>query len=233
MALTLIIGNKNYSSWSMRPWVLMTQAGIPFTEKRVRLDSFGADSAFKQTLLDFTPAGKVPVLLDIELGANAAIWDSLAICEYLAETYPDLQLWPTDKAARARARSLCAEMHTGLVQLRSHCPMNMEAQLPDVGVRLLQEQAGLRADLQRVVSMWQTELTRSGGPMLFGHFSIADAFFAPVCMRLRTYALPVPADVQAYVNRVVAMPSVVQWMRDALAEKDFIPTQEPYRSAPL
>lgn len=232
MALTLLIGNKNYSSWSMRPWVLMREAGIAFTEQRIRLDNFDADSDFKHTVLAVNPAGKVPVLFDSSLSANTAIWDSLAICEYLAESHPELQLWPTDKTARARARSLCAEMHSGLGQLRSHCPMNIEARLPEVGARLLHEQAGLRSDLQRVVQMWQTELAQSSGPLLFGKFSIADAFFAPVCMRLRSYALPLPADVQAYVDRVVSLPSVAQWMREALAEKDFIPSQEPYRAAP-
>jgi glutathione S-transferase len=232
MALTLLIGNKNYSSWSMRPWVLMMQAGIAFTEQRIRLDNFDADSAFKQAVLTVNPVGKVPVLIDSSLGTNSAIWDSLAICEYLAETYPELQLWPKDKAARARARSLCAEMHSGLSQLRSHCPMNIEAQLPEVGALLLHEQAGLRTDLQRVVQMWQTELNQSSGPLLFGKFSIADAYFAPVCMRLRSYALPLPYDAQAYVDRVVALPGVAQWMSEALAEKDFIQSQEPYRSAP-
>jgi glutathione S-transferase len=232
MALTLIIGNKNYYSWSMRPWVLMMQAGITFTEQRIRLDNFDADSDFKLAVLTVNPAGKVPVLIDSSLSANSAIWDTLAICEYLAETHPELQLWPADKAMRARARSLCAEMHSGLGQLRTHCPMNVEALLPEVGARLLDEQAGLRADLQRVIQMWQTELALSGGPMLFGKFCIADAFFAPVCMRLRSYALPLPADVQAYVDSVVALPSVVQWMREALAENDFLQSQEPYRSAP-
>lgn len=232
MAFTLFIGNKNYSSWSMRPWVLMTQAGIPFTERALRLDSFEADSQFKQTILSVNPVGKVPVLVNTDLGPNLTIWDSLAICEYLAETYPELHLWPTDKAARARARSLCSEMHSGLTPLRSHCPMNIEAHLPEVGARLLQDHADLRASLQRVVTMWQTELAQHGGPMLFGKFSIADAFFAPVCMRLRSYALTVPADVQAYIDRVVALPSVSRWMQEALAEKDFMASQEPYRSAP-
>jgi glutathione S-transferase len=232
MALTLYIGNKNYSSWSMRPWVLMTEVGVAFTEKNLRLDSFEENSEFKQTVLGINPAGKVPVLVNSALGANAAIWDSLAICEYLAETYPERQLWPTDKTARARARSICAEMHSGLNQLRSHCPMNIEAQLPEVGARLLNEQAGLRADLQRVIQMWETELAQSRGPMLFGKFSIADAFFAPVCMRLRSYALPVPADVQAYVDRVVALPSVARWIQEALTENDFLSAQEPYRSTP-
>lgn len=229
MALTLIIGNKNYSSWSMRPWVLMREAGIAFTEQRVRFDSFDKDSLFKTTVQQVNPAGKVPVLIDTALGGYPAIWDTLAICEYLAETHP--QLWPTARADRARARSLCAEMHSGLGQLRSHCPMNIEAHLPEVGARLMREHAGLRTDLQRVIDMWQNELNRHQGPMLFGNFSIADAFFAPVCMRIRTYALPVPADVQAYVNRVSTLPSVSAWVRDALAEHDFRDFEEPYRSS--
>lgn len=229
MALTLIIGNKNYSSWSMRPWVLMREAGIAFTEQHVRFDSFDDNSQFKATVRQVNPTGKVPVLIDSTLGPSHAIWDTLAICEYLAETHP--QLWPTNRADRARARSLCAEMHSGLGQLRAHCPMNIEAQLHEVGARLMREQAGLRADLQRVVDMWQTELKRHQGPMLFGNFSIADAFFTPVCMRIRTYALPVPADVQAYVNRVSALPSVSAWVRDALAEHDFRDFEEPYRSS--
>jgi glutathione S-transferase len=152
------------------------------------------------------------------LGVNAAIWDSLAICEYLAETYPELQLWPTDKAARARARSLCAEMHSGLSQLRSHCPMNIEAQLPEVGTRLLHEQAGLRADLQRVVQMWQTELTQSSGPMLFGKFCIADAFFAPVVFRVQSYGLSLAAPAQAYAKYVLSLPSMRQWYDEAMRE---------------
>ena len=232
MALTLYIGNKNYSSWSMRPWVLMRQANIPFTEKCVRLDYSEPGAAFKKTVNQVNPAGKVPVLIDASLGANSAIWDSLAVCEYLTETYPELHLGPRDKAARARARSVCAEVHSGLVPLRSHCPMNIEAHLPEIGARLLHDHADLRANLQRVVTMWQTELTQSGGPMLFGAFSIADAFFAPVCMRIRTYGLPLPEDVQAYVARMVSLPSVSRWMQEALAEKDFIASPEPYRSAP-
>lgn len=232
MALKLYIGNKNYSSWSMRPWVLMKQAGIAFTENKIRFDSFEADSNFKKTILNISPAGKVPVLVDTQLGDDAAIWDSLAICEYLAETHPQLQLWPQNPAARARARVLCADMHSGFQHLRSHCPMNIEASLPDVGIQLLGEHANLRDDLQRIIALWQKELTQHGGPMLFGAFSIADAFFAPVCMRINTYALPVPSDVQAYVDRVTALPSVTTWIQDAAAEKDFRAFEEPFRSQP-
>lgn len=229
MALILIIGNKNYSSWSMRPWVLMREAGIAFVEQRVRFDSFDDNSQFKKNVRQVNPTGKVPVLIDSALGSDCAIWDTLAICEYLAETYT--HLWPTDRAGRARARSLCAEMHSGLGQLRSHCPMNMEAHLPEVGERLMHEHAGLRADLQRVIDMWQTELRRHQGPMLFGQFTIADAFFAPVCMRIRTYGLTVPADVQGYVERVSALNSVAAWTQDALAEQDFRSFEEPYRNS--
>ena len=229
MALTLIIGNKNYSSWSMRPWVLMREAGIAFVEQGVRFDSFDDNSQFKKTVRQVNPTGKVPVLIDSTLGSDCAIWDTLAICEYLAETHT--HLWPTNRADRARARSLCAEMHSGLGQLRSHCPMNMEAHLPEVGERLMHEHAGLRADLQRVIDMWQTELRRHQGPMLFGQFTIADAFFAPVCMRIRTYGLTVPADVQGYVERVSALNSVAAWTQDALAEQDFRSFEEPYRTS--
>ena len=127
--LKLYIGNKNYSSWSMRPWVLLKQAGIPFEEVMVRFDSFDTGSTFKNTLKDQTPTGKVPVLVEGDL----AVWDTLAIAEYVAEQYPDKQLWPRDKAARARARSVCAEMHAGFTALRGACPMNIEASLQDIG----------------------------------------------------------------------------------------------------
>ena len=127
--LKLYIGNKNYSSWSMRPWVLLKQAGIVFEEVRVRFDSFDAQSEFKRTIGAVSPTAKVPVLVDGDL----VVWDTLAIAEYVAETYPDKKLWPTDAKARARARSVCAEMHSGFTALRSHCPMNIEAHLPDTG----------------------------------------------------------------------------------------------------
>ena len=229
MALTLVIGNKNYSSWSMRPWVLMTQAGIAFNEQRVRFDSFEPDSAFKHTLQPISPVGKVPVLVDDQLTGSQAIWDTLAICEYLAETYPHLHLWPQDRAARAHARSLCAEMHAGFGHLRSLCPMNIEAHLPEVGARLMHEHAGLQQDLQRITDMWQGLLRSHGGPLLFGEFSIADAYYAPVVGRLRTYALPVPEDVAAYMQRVWASPGVAAWVHEALAEQDFLDFEEPYR----
>ena len=223
--LQLYIGNKNYSSWSMRPWVLLRQAGIPFEEVLARFDSFDPDSKFKATIAGISPTGKVPVLVDGDL----AIWDTLAIAEYLAETYPEKHLWPQDKAARARARSVCAEMHSGFAALRGACPMNIEAHLPDVGALALRDKPGVRADLDRLIAMWQQLLAEHGGPLLFGRFSVADAFYAPVVMRLKTYALPVPPDVAAYMDHLCALPGVKAWVDAALAEQDFRDFEEPYR----
>ena len=224
--LKLYIGNKNYSSWSMRPWVLLKQAQIPFEEVKLRFDSFDPGSTFKAAAHAVNPVGKVPALLDGDL----AVWDTLAIAEYLAEQFPDKHLWPADKADRARARSVCAEMHSGFGALRSHCPMNIEARLPQVGHLVWRDQHGVRADVQRLESMWRSLLEVHGGKhFLFGDFSIADAFFAPVCMRLKTYALPVATDTAAYIERVSQAPGVAAWISDALTENDFLDFEEPYR----
>ena len=225
--LKLYIGNKNYSSWSMRPWVLLKQSGIPFEEVMVRFDSFEAGSEFKKMLGPVNPVGKVPVLVD----DGFAVWDTLAIAEYVAETYLHKNLWPADAKARARARSVCAEMHSGFGGLRSNCPMNIEAALSDIGQLVWRDKPAVRADVTRLIAMWGTLLQEHGGPMLFGNFSVADAYFAPVCMRLKTYALPVPADISAYVERVCALPGVKAWIDGALAEKDFLDFEEPYRLA--
>jgi len=226
--LKLYIGNKNYSSWSMRPWVLLRQAGIPFEEVMVRFDAFSADSQFKQRLGPVSPTGKVPVLVDGDL----VIWDTLAIAEYVAEQYPQHTLWPAATAARARARSVCAEMHSGFQALRGACMMNIEATLPAVGALAWRDKPAVRADVARLVEMWSELLAAHGGPMLFGSFTVADAYFAPVCMRLKTYGLPVPAHIGAYVERVRALPGVRDWIDGALAEKDFIDFEEPYRLRP-
>jgi glutathione S-transferase len=226
--LKLYIGNKNYSSWSMRPWVLLTQSGIAFEEVVVRFDSFNADSTFKQQLGTISPVGKVPVLVDDGL----VVWDTLAIAEYLAERFPDKKLWPQDAKARARARSICAEMHSGFGALRAACGMNIEADLTEVGQQIWRDKPAVRADVARIVDMWRELLAVHGGPMLFGEFSIADAYFAPVCMRLKTFALPVPAEITAYVQRVCALQGVKAWIDGALAEKDFLDFEEPYRTRP-
>jgi glutathione S-transferase len=225
--LKLYIGNKNYSSWSMRSGVLMQQAGIEFEEVKLRFDSFDADSAFKRTLRDISPTGRVPVLVD----DGFPVWDTLAIAEYLAEKFPDKQLWPRDSKARARARSICAEMHSGFTGLRGSCPMNIEASLPQAGALAWRDQPAVRADVQRIVSMWTALLEEYKGPLLLGEFSIADAYFAPVCLRLRNYALPVPGHITDYIRRVCALPGVKAWIEDALAEKDFLDFEEPYRTS--
>jgi glutathione S-transferase len=225
--LKLYVANKNYSSWSMRPWVLLKQAGIPFDEVMVRFDSFAADSNFKRSLQGVNPAGRVPVLVD----DGFAVWDTLAIAEYVAEKFPDRQLWPKDTKSRARARSVCAEIHSGFTSLRSHCPMNIEASLPHIGALVWRDQASVRSDVQRIVSMWSELLQQNQGPLLFGGFSIADAFFAPACIRLKTYALPVPQRVTEYLQNVCALPGVKAWIDGALAEKDFREFEEPYRTS--
>ena len=229
--LKLYIGNKNYSSWSMRPGVLLRHFDIPFQEVMLRFDSFEPGSLFKQAVGQLSPVGKVPVLQHGDL----VVWDTLAIAEYLAEYadehFPEHAPWPRDQAQRARARSLCAEMHAGFGALRGACPMNIEAALPEVGARVLAEQPAVVADLARIVAMWTGALAASGGPFLFGGFSIADAYFAPVVARLRTYALPVPHAVAGYMDRVWASPGVVAWVQGALAEREFLAFEEPYRSA--
>ena len=223
--LKLYIGNKNYSSWSMRPWVLLKQAGIAFEEVKVRFDSFDSNSSFKQTMGSVTPVGKVPTLVD----DGFAVWDSLAIAEYVAEKFPEKTLWPQNTQARARARSICAEMHSGFGALRSACPINIEASLPEIGQLIWRDKPAVRTDVARIVAMWAELLQSHGGPMLFGEFTIADAYFAPVVMRLKTYALPVPANITNYIDRLCAAPGVKAWIDDALLESDFRDFEEPYR----
>jgi glutathione S-transferase len=224
--MQLYIGNKNYSSWSMRPWVLMKQAGIAFDEVTIPFDGMEADSPFRIELAKISPAGRVPVLVDEGL----AIWDTLAIAEYVAEKFPAVQLWPVDQRVRARARSVVAEMHSGFGAMRGAFGMNIEASLPEIGAKVLREQAPVRADVARVVQMWTELLAQSGGPLLFGRFSVADAFYAPVVMRFLTYGVPVPGPIAAYMDRVLALPGVAAWRTAALAEQTFVPYDEPYRT---
>ncbi len=232
--MQLYIGNKNYSSWSMRPWVLMKQMGIAFDEVMIRFDGFDANSKFKTTLAQATGegvgVGKVPMLVD----KGFTVWDTLAIAEYLAEKFPALNLWPADMQARARARSVCAEMHSGFNGLRANCPMNIEAHLPEVGARVLAEKADVRADLARIVQIWTSLLGAHAGqrgPFLFGKYCTADAYFAPVVKRIVTYALPVPTVVSDYIDAVQASAGVTAWTEQALVEHDFIAFDEPYRSS--
>jgi glutathione S-transferase len=206
--LTLVIGNTNYSSWSMRPWVALTAFGIPFHEVRVLLDK--PDTAAR--IADYSGAGRVPVLVAGEM----TIWDSLAICEYVAEQFPDKHMWPQDVAARAMARSVSAEMHSGFQGLRSAMSMNIRASLPGRG-----RTAEAQGDIGRICEIWEECLSRFGHhQFLFGEFSIADAFFAPVVMRFRTYGVSLAPALQAYCDRVQAHPAVARWMREALAETE-------------
>jgi glutathione S-transferase len=224
--MQLYIGNKNYSSWSMRPWVMLTNAGIAFDEVLLRFDSMDKGSEFKNAIEKITPVGKVPCLVDDGL----VVWDTLAIAEYVAEKYPDKKLWPTDVKHRARARSICAEMHSGFSALRSACMMNIEANLPEVGALALRDKPAVRADVGRIEAIFSELLAQHGGPYLFGsQFTIADAYYAPVCMRFKTYALSQRQDVNAFNVRVRASPGVAQWIAAALVEDDFRDFEEPYR----
>lgn len=227
--MQLVIGNKNYSSWSMRPWVLLRQLDIPFQERLLRFDSFAADSQFKQSAAKLSPSAKVPLLIEDD---GFTSWDSLAIVERIAELFPAAGVWPAAAQARARARSLAASMHSGFGSLRSLCPMNIDAELSAVGRRLLATEAGLAADLRLLEALWLPELERFGGPMLFGRFSAADAFFAPVAMRVTRYDLPLAPRAAAYVEALCELSAVQEWIAAALLEKDFVPEDEPYRQSP-
>jgi glutathione S-transferase len=224
--MKLYIGNKNYSSWSMRPWVMLKNAGIAFEEVKLRFDSMDAGSDFKNAIEKINPVGKVPVLVDGAL----TVWDTLAIAEYAAESFPEKQLWPIDKAQRARARSICAEMHSGFTNLRGACMMNIEASLPEVGALILRDKPAVVADVRRIETIWSELLTAHGGPYLFGaRFTIADAYFAPVCMRFKTYALSTKPQINAYIETIRNAPGVKDWIADALVENDFRDFEEPYR----
>ena len=233
--MQLVIGNKNYSSWSMRPWVLMRGLGLPFEERKLSF-LLGLGSGFREAMRPISPAARVPVLID----GDTTVWDSLAIAEYLHERFPDRGVWPQTLAARTRARSVCAEMHSGFAALRQHCPMNVEASLPAIGARVLREQPAVQRDLARIDELWSEALadtaknpaSSGGGPFLFGAFGAADAYFAPVALRVRTYRLPLSAAAAAYGERLLAAPGPADWIADALQEHEYVPEDEPYRPAP-
>lgn len=223
--LELAIGNLNYSSWSMRAWIVLQHFNIPFRERYLRFDGFDPDSTFKRSALALSATGKVPVLID----GGLVVWDSLAIAEYLAEQYPDRPLWPAKRSLRAQARSVCAQMHSGFAALRMACPMNIEADLRQTGALIWRDQPDVRRDLAQIERLWEQSRSCSGGPFLFGEFCIADAFFAPVCMRIMGYGLSVSTQSNDYIERVTSTPAVAQWIERACAEKDFLEFEEPYR----
>lgn len=213
--LTLVIGNKNYSSWSLRAWLAMKQAGLDFTEVRIRL----ATPATRREILLYSPAGKVPVLID---GA-VTVWESLAICEYLAELCPAARLWPEDPAARALARAISAEMHAGFERLRLHMPMNCRARLPGKG-----RAPGVEDDIDRLTAIWRHCRQRfgGGGELLFGRFTIADAMYAPVVARFVTYEVRLDPVAKAYVEAVWNLSALREWVAAAEAEPERIESEE-------
>lgn len=215
MAVELHIGNKNYSSWSLRAWLLLSEGGIDFVEHRIPLRT--ATSA--ETLRRLSPTGQVPVLnLD-----GHRVWDSLAIAETVAERWPEKELWPANWAERAHARSICAEMHSGFFALRSAMPMNCRA----MG-RRVPLSAGLTADIDRVFEIWTDCAERYGerGAWLFGHFSVADAMYAPVALRFRTYGINLPEAASDYPARLLDSPALQQWLLDAESETEVIDEEE-------
>lgn len=205
MTLTLYVGSKRYSSWSLRPYVALAHTGLAFEVTTILLDR----DTTRAEIAKVTPAGRLPVLHHDGL----VVWDSLAICEYLNELAPDAQLWPADRATRARARSVCAEMHSGFAALRSNMSMDIGAARPGQG-----HTPEALADARRVIAIWGEALAASGGPFLFGRFSVADAMFAPVTARFTTYGVELDAACRAYVDAVAALPAMQTWKRDAAAE---------------
>ena len=217
MALTLVIGNKNYSSWSLRPWLAMKMAGIDFDELRIPLDQPNT----KASILRHSPTGKVPCLIDRRPDGDLTVWDSLAICEYVNEAYAGGSLWPADLRARARARAVVAEMHSGFAALRQHLPMDIRDRLPGRGAGSL-ALAEVADQVGRIETLWSEALAASGGPFLFGAFSIADAFYAPVLTRFVTYAVPLPPSLAAYSGQVLGTAPMKQWIAAAEDEAETI-----------
>ncbi|OGX27687.1 MAG: glutathione S-transferase [Omnitrophica WOR_2 bacterium RIFCSPHIGHO2_01_FULL_48_9] len=210
--LTLVIGNKNYSSWSMRPWVLLKHFKIPFDEIFIPLGK----PESKQNILKHSPAGKVPILKHGKL----VVWESLAIAEYAAEIFPEKNLWPEDKEARAVARAVSSEMHAGFMSLRKTCPMNVRANKP-----LAELTPEVKADVARLSALWEDCRKRfgQGGDFLFGTFSIADAMYAPVIWRIKTYALPISGAAQKYCAAMLDLPAMKEWQKAAVEEPQAIP----------
>ena len=219
--LTLVIGNKNYSSWSMRPWVLLKQLGIGFEEKKLRFHSGEWDAEIER----WSPSRLVPVLWRGE----QAVWDTLAIMEALHEWYPDKGVWPGDPLSRAFARSAAAEMHSGFRDLRTHMPVNIRASHPGKGMN-----PEVQANIDRIERLWSEARRRfgAGGPFLFGAFSAADAMYAPVVTRFKTYDVALGGEAARYCEAMRNAASVRVWVEDALKEKEFVAEDEPYATAP-
>jgi len=219
--LTLVIGNKNYSSWSLRPWLVLRHFGVPFEEVRLPLDT----REFELNIGRYSPSGRVPVLLD----GGLRVWESLAICEYVAERYVMGEAWPGDREARAAARAVSCEMHAGFTALRSELPMNCRGHRAGVVPT-----PAARADIDRITALWHDCRSRWGGagPWLFGEFSIADAMYAPVALRFDTYGVDIPAAAEAYVGALLAHPALQEWVVEARAEPEVLESGERGVAAP-
>lgn len=207
--LTLVIGNKNYSSWSLRAWLLLKQTGIPFKEIKLKLHVEPSD------VPKYSPSGKVPVLID----GNIKIWESLAIAEYLAEKFPEKKLWPADANARAFARSVCSEMHAGFIKLRKNMPMDCRVDAPGKGMA-----EGVQDDINRICAIWNEARTKFGksGPFLFNHFTIADAMFAPVVIRFKGYHVKTDSVASNYMKTIFSLPAMQEWISAGVAETEVI-----------
>ncbi|MBT5266187.1 MAG: glutathione S-transferase family protein [Rhodospirillaceae bacterium] len=214
---TLIIGNRNYSSWSLRAWLMLKMTGQPFEEIQIALD----ETNTKQEILRYSPSGRVPVMIWDEL----SVWDSLAIGEYLAERLPGARLWPEDPTARSIARSVSSEMHSGFTALREHMPMNIRGSFPGIG-----REQGVQEDINRIAAIWRRCRKRFGTSVdegfLFGHFSIADAMFAPVATRFTTFAVELGEEEQDYVDRILGLPAMRDWVTAAENEPMIIESAE-------
>jgi glutathione S-transferase len=229
--LTLVIANKNYSSWSMRPWVMLTAMDVPFHEVMLKFHS--ADWVDRRPAL--SPSGLVPVLWDGTPGESGsiAVWESTAIFEYLAERFPDKGVWPETARARAHARAIVGEMHAGFRALRIAMPMNIRSRFPGLGMN-----ADVAKNIARIEALWRETRDKfatsdaAGGPFLFGRFSAADAMYAPVVMRFMTHSPALAADSEAYCAAVRAHPAVARWMDGALQETEFVAEDEPYQPPP-
>ena len=222
--MELYIGNKNYSSWSMRPWLVLEHFKIEYEEHLIFFDDFKEDNNFKKEIKKVSPAGKVPTLVS----DGYSIWDSLAICEYLADQFPELNLWPKEVSQRARARSISAEMHSGFSSLRSHCGMNIDGQFSEIGQKLWSQEVTLRNDVERIETIWSGR-PKPQGFLCGDEFTIADAFFAPVIMRFESFQLPISESSKQYMQTMMQLPAIQKWIAEAKKEKKYVPREELYR----
>lgn len=213
--LTLVIANKAYSSWSLRAWLALKHVGLPFEEVVVPLRT----PETRPTIMRYSPSGKVPCLIH----GDITVWESLAIGEYLAETFPEAALWPQDRQARAHARAICHEMHGGFMALRRAMPMNLRVHLPGYGLA-----EGVQAEINRIESIWRDARDRFGGSddLLFGRFTLADAMFAPVACRFRSYGVTLSETAERYAQALLALPAMREWAAAAEAEPWMIPDFE-------